>query len=856
MSSFAAELSERLARIRREARVRHQSNDDPLAVAAALADGFGDCVVAAWNDARSANGIADDSPDVALFAVGGFGRREAAPYSDIDLHILWTKPSEPLQAAVKTMVRTLWDAGFSLGQNVGDVKGLLEQSKQDGMVATSLCSMRLLWGSRPVERELRDGFQKVLAKGAKRVEEQVLELLAEEAARHGTAAQLTEPNVKRSAGGLRFVSGIEWIGRLRTGAELFEAMEQAGFLASGDAASLLDAKRWLMRVRTELHFAAGKAEDVLTRSEQLRIADVWGFQDSPDQLGVERFMREVLRRTTAVQEIADDVFFRPTGSPRRGRWWPGAKNGDETAAPPTLEAALEAALVAAKEGQPLSATWTARLRRHFRPPASSEPASPQSRKLFLELLEHPGAIAATLRVFHQTGLLGRLLPEFETVRCLIQFNAYHRYTVDEHTLVALENAERLADPERKDSPAVVYRQLPRKGLLHLALLMHDLGKGRAEDHSEVGARLAADVADRFELPAADKETLVFLVRKHLLLSRLAFHRDARDPAVLLQLVREVGREAVLDKLYLLTVADISAVSPEAYTPWKADLLADLYRRAAAWFGEIPPVVAEESKKRRRELWASRPAPDSEERLAMLPNEVVAGLTLDDWTALQDAWRTLAQSKVVVLPKYDAARDSIALTVLAVADLEAGIFSKICGALAAHHLEVLSADVHTLADGTVLDQFEVRDVHHFGAPSVERLERISATVVRVVLGDLAVEDALWSMRSSVFIAGKRVIAADVVRVEIDNDSSESCTVVDVFTMDRRGLLYSLARTLHQLGLSIEHAKIATYHDEVVDVFYVKDSEGKKVADENRLAAVRKALIAAVRRLAEDPRSMGF
>src|SRR5688572_13288893 len=140
MSSFVAELSERLARVRRETRVRHQSGDDPLAVAAALADGFGDCVVAAWNDARSSTNIPDESPDVALFAVGGFGRREAAPYSDIDLHILWTKPSEPLQAAVKTMVRTLWDAGFSLGQNVGDVKGLLEQSKQDGMVATSLCS--------------------------------------------------------------------------------------------------------------------------------------------------------------------------------------------------------------------------------------------------------------------------------------------------------------------------------------------------------------------------------------------------------------------------------------------------------------------------------------------------------------------------------------------------------------------------------------------------------------------------------------------------------------------------------------------------------------------------------------------
>src|SRR5262249_27587227 len=148
----------------------------------------------------------------------------------------------------------------------------------------------------------------------------------------------------------------------------------------------------------------------------------------------------------------------------------------------------------------------------------------------------------------------------------------------------------------------------------------------------------------------------------------------------------------------------------------------------------------------------------------------------------------------------------------------------CGSLAAHHLEVLAADVHTLADGTVLDQFEVRDVHHFGAPSKERLERISATVRRVVAGDLAVEDAPWSMRSSVFVAGKRVIAGEMIRVEIDNDSSETCTVVDVFTMDRRGLLYSLARTLHQLGLSIEHAKIATYHDEVVDVFYVRNAAG--------------------------------
>jgi len=849
------DLAERLKKVRAGALARHRAGEDPVDAARRIADGFAECVLDAWAQARSSAGVPDDAPDVALLAVGGFGHGEAAPFSDVDLHILWSKPSPAIEAAVKTMVRSLWDAGFSLGQNVGDVKGLLEQSKTDGMLATSLLSVRRLWGSEALERELRDGFQKLLAKGgAKRVEEQTLALLAEETARHGTAAQLTEPNVKRSAGGLRFLQGIEWIGKLRTGADSLEAMEQEGFLAPGDAAALADARRWLLRVRAELHFAAGKADDVLTRAEQLRIAAAWGYEETSEQLGVERFMRDVLRRTTAVQEIAEDVFWRPTGS-KGWRWW--RKNGDDRdGAPPSLDSALQEAVVAAKEGRPPPQAWAARLRRNFRPSSTSEPASPESRALFLELLERPGAIAATLRVLHQTGLLGRLLPEFDAVRCLIQFNAYHRYTVDEHTLVAVENAERLADASRDDLPAQLYRRLPRRGLLHLALLLHDLGKGRVEDHSEVGGRLAAAVAERFGLSAADKETLVFLVHKHLLLSRLAFHRDTRDADVLLQLVRDVGSEATLDLLYVLTVADISAVSPEAYTPWKADLLDDLYRRAAEWFGEAPTAVAEESKKRRRELWASRPTPDAEERLAMIPDEIVAGLSLDDWAPLQDAWRALGETNVAVLPKYDAGRDTIALTILAVPELEAGVFSKICGALAAHHLEVLSADVHTLADGTVLDLFDVRDVHHYGPPSKERLERISATVRRVVLGDLAVEDALWSMRSSVFVAGKRVIAADFVRVEIDNDSSQSCTVVDVFAMDRRGLLYTLARTLHQFNASIVLAKIATYHDEVVDVFYVKDDAGAKIVDPERTEALRDALATAVRRLAEDPRSMGF
>lgn len=851
----SAALAERSAAVRSQALALHRDGADPLETAGAIAEGCSECVALAWRTAAEEAGV--DPNDVGIVAAGSLGRRECAPYSDLDLQIVVTKPNPSVEAAVKTMIRRLWDAGFSLGQNVGDVKTIVEQSRTDAMLATSLLAMRWIAGSDDAARELEAEFAKSIAKGNPRaLEESILTLLAEEASKYGNAAQLTEPNVKRSAGGLRFLNGVEWIGRLRTSKPTFEAMEEDGFLAAGDSAALADARRWLLRLRADLHFNAGKAEDVLSRSDQLRIAAEWNYEDAPERLAVEAFMRDVLRRTTTVQEIADDVYFRPVARRSWGRRWLRRKSSDQHAAPPTLEDALQAALDSAQAGKPLSKDWVARIRRHFRPTPNPEPASPQSRRQFLQLLDHPGKLGPTLRLLHQTGLLGRLLPEFEFVRCLIQFNAYHRYTVDEHTLVAVENAERLLDPDRTDLPAVLYRRLPRKGLLHLALLLHDLGKGRAEDHSDVGARIAKEVAERFELSAADREMLVFLVHKHLLLSGLAFHRDSRDPDVVHQLVQAVGREAALQQLFVLTTCDICAVSPEAYTPWKADLLAELYRRAAGWFGDAPQAIAADADKRRRELWASRPAPDSEARLAKLPREIVAGLTLDAWAPLQDAWRSLDETRVAVLPTFDADRQSISLTVLAKADLADGIFFRICGALAAHHLEVLAADVHTLDDGTVLDVFQVRDVHHFGPASPERLQRISATVRRVVTGELAVEDALWSMRSSVFVAGTRVIAADPVRVEIDNDSSQACTVVDVFAMDRRGLLFTLAKTIHQAGLSIEHAKIATYHDEVVDAFYVKDPAGGKVIDESKLTELRAAVVDAVRKLAEDPRSMGF
>jgi [protein-PII] uridylyltransferase len=243
-------------------------------------------------------------------------------------------------------------------------------------------------------------------------------------------------------------------------------------------------------------------------------------------------------------------------------------------------------------------------------------------------------------------------------------------------------------------------------------------------------------------------------------------------------------------------------------------------------------------------------------LRSLPPERVRSLSGGELKELDAARRRLEDEGVVTLFRYDAARDVATLTVLTHESLTGGIFHKICGALAAHHLETLAANIHTLPGGGVLDVFEVRDVHHTGAPSPERRQRIAATVARVLKGDLTVDDALWSSRSSLFVARTRVIPADSIRIEIDNESSSDCTIVDVFAHDRRGLLYTQARTLFNLGHSVSFAKIATYSDEVVDVFYLRDAEGRKIEAEEECQRIRSELVRALERLAVDPRSMGF
>jgi [protein-PII] uridylyltransferase len=439
----------------------------------------------------------------------------------------------------------------------------------------------------------------------------------------------------------------------------------------------------------------------------------------------------------------------------------------------------------------------------------------------------------------------------------LQFNAYHKYTVDEHTFVVLERMESFR--QRDDVIGRAYAAVVRKDVLHLAVLLHDLGKGYEEDHSEVGKRLATQAADRLRLSADDQQTLEFLVHRHLVLSNTAMKRDLSDPNTWIHLAREVGNSQRLRMLYVLTCADVMGVGPGVFSPWTADLLEELYRNTLAVLGD--PQDARDSTEiwdqRRRSLLDKHHGDETLRRLiAGLPYGYLADVADDEIEEHLRLAAALPAGDVDVVTKYRPETTTATYTIITSESIADFPFSKICGGLAAHHLDVLRARIYTLEGGMVIDQFDVRDTHCFGEPSPERVRKVESTLRRILRGELSVQDALYSSRSSMFAYQSRVMANVDTCVTIDNECSEQCTVIDVFTNNRRGLLYTLAQGIARLGLSVQHAKIATYEDEAADVFYVQEQDGTKVQQAVRIRMIQEKLAADVRRLAEDPRAMGF
>ena len=465
-------------------------------------------------------------------------------------------------------------------------------------------------------------------------------------------------------------------------------------------------------------------------------------------------------------------------------------------------------------------------------------------------MDHPARLGELLRNLADMGALEKIIPAYTHARSLLQFNEYHKYTVDEHCLRAVEACTAFAHD--KGPLGRVYRRIKRKWLLHLALLLHDLGKGFPEDHSDVGRDIAEKTAERLGLSEADTETLKFLVHKHLQMSHLAFRRDYSDPQLIVRFAVEVGSPEVLQMLFVLTASDFEAVGPGVLNGWKVQVLTDVYRATIAHLAEDAPALEnEELIRRRREQILEQVRTTSPEdrawwtrQLAALPapylDKTETHEIIDDLRGLHQ----LSRGDVAVQARYLADANAVEYKIGTHDEITPGLFHKLCGALTSQGLQILSAEITTLADQLVFDRFWVHDPDFAREPPASRIEQIKRVIVD---GLRASPDRRPAFRRVWRAGGQRtasLLSPLPTQVRIDNSTSDRYTVIEFFAADRMGLLYTISQALFELGLSIAVAKIGTYLDQVVDVFYVSDSSGQKVTDSARLDAIRARLLSAV------------
>jgi len=798
-----------------------------------------------------------------IVALGGYGRRELAPYSDIDLMFLYRPDAATVVPdLVRQLLHQLWDLGFQVGHSVRTIPDCLELASIDLTVRTSMMEARFLAGSAQLFQEFRRRyFRRVVARGADRFIEHKLEERRREYEKFGETVYLLEPNVKKSKGGLRDLHLLQWAGMAKYQAATIRELSDRGILSRQDYRALSEAREFLWRVRAFMHLHAGMAQEILSFDEQVWLAGRFGFQDRPHLLAVEQFMQLYYRHTMGLHELCQRFVDRCRRVPiwrRLARLLPSRRvdgyflvTGEHLTVPAALrprvldspDLLLRLFDLARCRRLTIDTTLLEDIHRHAETVSDEAFHTAEVSRIFLKILTGP-AVAETLTAMHRAHLLEKLIPVFSTVRGLMQFNQYHKYTVDEHSLLAVAKAEELGQ-----EPGIfkeVYQEIRRKDLLHLAVLLHDLGKGREEDHSEVGKAIAEDIAARLSFDEQETRTLGFLVHRHLLMAHTAFRRDPYDEKVLLPFARAVATPEVLRKLFVLTAADLAAVGPGVLTKWKESLLIELYLRT------LPEVSGE------RDTGAG---PERVKKLAAEVAVEVAGLAKNDmdvqWIESQldqfpvrylygtppariaahlTAIQHLLPDGVLVEDTFNDTLSTCEYTVMTFNDLTPGIFSKIAGVMAAMGLQILDAQIITREDGVVVDTFQVSDPDYVGMPPLERRTGIGRTIAKVLHGHETVEK-LMGRGSRISTARRLPSSRQSTEVQVDNETSDRATIIDVFADDRQGLLYVITHAIFKLGLSVQAARISTRLDQVADVFYVTDVQGAKLQDHSRLETIR-------------------
>lgn len=806
---------------------------------------------------------------MALVAVGGYGRGEMAPFSDIDIAFITPfKQTSWVEQVIESILYMLWDLGLKVGHSSRSVDDMVRMAKADLTIRTALLEGRYVWGDEALYDEASRRFDRDVVTGTARAF--VTEKLAERDERHrrmGDSRYVVEPNLKEGKGGLRDLHTLFWIGKyvhqVRSVAELVDK----GLLTRTELRQFQKAENFLWAVRCHLHLLSGRAEERLTFDVQPDLARRMRYADRPGKAPVERFMQYYFLMAKQVGDLTaiflahlDETFAsrgRRFGLPRlrraprnlegfvldRGRLT--LPSDDYFEGDPVR--LLELFALADKHGLEIHPLAMRAAGRDARLIDNGVRRDPRANSLFLDVLTSKRDPETVLRWMNEAGVFGRFVPEFGRVVAQMQYDMYHHYTVDEHSIRAIGLLAQIEKGTLNDDhplATAIMRQIVSRRVLYVSVLLHDIAKGRGGDHSVLGAEVAERLCPRFGMSAAETETVAWLVRWHLLMSNVAFKRDLSDFKTILDFAEAVQSPERLRLLLCLTVVDIRAVGPGVWNGWKRQLLSDLYEAAEEVLrlghkqkGRKERIESKQASLQRTLDWTGEHYFAHVRRLPDSYWVAEAGDILER-NARMMAEADASGRRLSIDAVADPERGATLVTVYA--SDHPGLFYRIAGAIHLAGGSIIDARIHTTRDGMALDNLLVQDP--FGRPfdDEDRLKRLRIMIEdslanRNKLADRLAAKALPRTRAEAFSIEPNVL--------IENRASNRYTVVEINARDRPALLNNLAHALFQAKVTIHSAHIATYGERAVDVFYLTDLIGDKITNAQRLKTLERLLLEA-------------
>jgi [protein-PII] uridylyltransferase len=811
---------------------------------------------------------------MALLGLGGYGRKEMSPYSDIDLLFLRPEDApEGIYRGIRNILYLLWDARVELGHSVRTVQECCTEADKDLAVLTSLLDTRFVWGEESIYRQLLVERERLIR------DTDPLEIylkiegeVRKSSEKFGHTIYLLEPHLKEGPGSLRYIQLTAWLAHMIFGCRTLDDLALMGACGAKAIEEVSRGKDFLVEVRTRLHFLAGRRDDRLKFDAQTEIADQMEFSDAPGRKGVESFMREYYRHASTVDFFGRRIFARArlflrpkiaselkqlklddsfyVGAGGIHHFYPEqfGRNPKEI---------IQAFQKIVDTGCDLDIRLVDLIRLRLRSWDAALIHEPETNRLFLELFRSRGAIGTALNAMMKIGVLEEFITEFARVRFLPQHDIYHQYTVDLHTMAVLECIQSFGKPADGTEDMLVrtiFSRVEKPEVLYLAGLFHDMAKGQGPGHEVRGEELARPILKSLGLPEEDIDDVCFLIRNHLAMTHLAFKKDLHDGALINRFAENVMLRKRLDLLMLLTQADLRAVGPTAFTSWRKMLLEELYYRTldvvegegidgedlADWVSQVKAAVRAmvPNEFRGAHLDGFLEAAGSRYFLDYYPGVIVDHYVDLRSHLVKSGTETLAPDEVIARRRDYPGVPAYSSISLILRDRQ-GLFYRVAGSLSANRINILSAWTHSVGDVAVLT-FHVNDIPEGPVDDPERWAGFRRDFGRVLSGEADVGELVAAKRParSVFPVSSK--PRFPLKVEIDNAASDRATIIEVYAHDRPGLLYDITRQISSLGLYITLTKITTEVDQALDVFYVLDEDGSKVLDFDRLDGIKTSL----------------